>query len=123
MAKYRYWNENPQGEKRNDCVTRAISFASGLSYSQVRKKLFHTAKLLDCESRLCWTCYSFFITEVLGCRQVNCDGMSVGQFADLNPYGTYLIRIDSHLTTLRDNKIYDIWDCRDRQCFIAWKVA
>lgn len=121
MAEFRYWNENPQGEHRNDCVTRAISLASGLPYREVRRKLFHTARLLDCE-RLCWSCYSFFITDVLGCRQVNCDGMSVEDFADKHPKGTYLIRIDMHLTTIIDGILYDTFDCRERLCHIAWEI-
>lgn len=122
MAQFRYWNENPQGEKHNDCVTRAITLASGLTYAEVRKKLFHTSRLLGCV-RLCWSCYSFLLTDVLGYRQVNCDGMTVRDFADLHPNGTYLIRIDSHLTALRDGAIHDIWNCLDKKCFIAWKVA
>ena len=64
MAKFRYVNLNPNGEHRNDCVTRAISLASGLDYSEVRRKLRYTSRLLDC-IRLCWSCYSFFITQLI----------------------------------------------------------
>jgi hypothetical protein len=122
MAKFRYWNENPQGEHHNDCVTRAITLASGLPYSKIRKKLFHTAKLLDC-SKLCWSCYSFLLSDVLGYRQVNCDGMTIGEFADLHPKGTYLIRIDGHLTIIINNTLYDTFDCRNSYCDIVWRVA
>jgi hypothetical protein len=121
MAKFCLWNENPQGDKRNDCVTRAITFASGVEYSQVRKKLRHTARLLDCE-KLCPTCYSFLIQEVLGGIPKNCDGLTVGDFADINSKGTYLIRIQGHLTAVKDNCVYDIWDCRSRYCDLAWKM-
>lgn len=121
MAKFIYLNVSPNGERKNDCVTRAIKLASGLDYSVVRKCLFHTARLLGCE-KLCWTCYSFFLTQVLGYRQVNCDGMSVGEFADLHPEGTYLIRIDQHLTTVINGHSYDTFDCRHRKCVVAWKV-
>ena len=121
MAKYRYVNLNPNGEHRNDCVTRAISLASGLDYSEVRRKLRHTSRLLDC-IRLCWSCYSFFITEVLGCRQVNCDGLTVGEFADLHPQGIYLIRIKGHLTVIKDNVCYDLWNCLGRECDLAWQI-
>lgn len=121
MSKFRYWNENPEHEKHNDCVTRAITLISKLPYQKVRSKLRHTARLLDCE-KLCPTCYSFFIQEVLGGIPKNCDGMTVGEFADLHPYGTYLIRIKGHLTAIINNTIYDIWDCRSRFCDIAWEV-
>ena len=121
MAKFRYVNLNPNGEHRNDCVTRAISLASGLDYSEVRRKLRYTSRLLDC-IRLCWSCYSFFITEVLGCRQVNCDGLTVGEFADLHPQGIYLIRIKGHLTVIKDNVCYDLWNCLGRECDLAWQI-
>jgi hypothetical protein len=122
MANFRYWNENPQGDRRNDCVTRAITLASGLPYAKVRRKLFYTAKLLGCE-KLCWSCYSFLLSDVLGYRQVNCDGMTIGEFADLHPQGTYLIRIDGHLTTIINNTLYDTFDCKNSFCDIAWRVA
>ena len=121
MAGFRYWNENPQGERHNDCVTRAITLASGLPYAEVRRKLFHTAKLLGC-SKLCWSCYAFLISNVLGGKQVNCDGMSVEEFADEHKQGTYLLRIDMHLTTIIDGVLYDTFDCRERLCHIAWEI-
>ena len=122
MAKFRYWNENPQGEHRNDCVTRAIKLVSGLPYSTIRKKLFHTKELLECDSPYCPTCYSFLVQEVLGGVPKNCDGMTVGQFADRHPKGTYLIRIKGHLTTLQDGVCYDLWNCLDRECDLAWQM-
>lgn len=123
MANFRYWNENPMGKKVSDCVTRAIKLASGLPYSTIRKKLFHTKELLDCESSYCPTCYSFLVQEVLGGVPKNCDEMTVGEFADHYPYGTYLVRIEGHLTCIKaPATIYDIWDCRSKKCSLAWKM-
>ena len=123
MAKFRYWNENPMGAKVSDCVTRAIKLASGLPYSTIRKKLFHTKELLDCESPYCSSCYGFLIQEVIGGVPKNCDGMTVGEFADHYPYGTYLVRIEGHLTCIKaPATIYDIWDCRSKKCSLAWQI-
>lgn len=122
MAEFRYYNLNPQGERRNDCVTRAITLASGLPYSEIRRKLYHTAKLLRCESKLCPTCYSFAIQEVLGGIPTNCFGMTVGEFANKYPKGIYLVRIEGHLTCIVDNCCYDTWNCMDRMCDMAWKI-
>ena len=72
MADYVYLNVNPDKLTVSDCVTRAITLTTGLSYSKVRKMLFHTAKLLGCE-KLCVMCYKFLIEDVLKCRMVNCD--------------------------------------------------
>lgn len=122
MAKFRYWNENPMGKKVSDCVTRAIKLASGLPYSTIRKKLFHTKELLDCESPYCTTCYSFLVQQVLGGVPTNCNGMTVGEFADRHQKGTYLIRIEGHLTSVINGNLYDTHDCRHRYCDLAWKM-
>lgn len=122
MARFVYLNVNPDGERESDCVTRAISLSTGIGYSTIRKKLHHTAKLLDCE-KLCHTCYSFLIEQVFKCRPVNCDGMTVENFADLHPLGTYLVRMNGHISTIIDGAVYDIWDCRDYFLTNAWKVC
>lgn len=122
MAEFRYYNLNPNGEKVSDCVTRAISLASGLSYSTIRSKLRSTARLLDCP-KLCPTCYGFFIQQVIGGVPKNCMGMTVGEFADLHPNGTYLIRIQGHLTCVKEpSTVWDIWDCRTKMCDLAWEI-
>lgn len=123
MASFRYYNLNPNEERRNDCVTRAITLASGLPYKEIRRKLYHSSKLLKCESKLCPTCYSFTIQHILGGVPKDCDGLTVGEFADKHPYGTYLVRISGHLTCLIDGVCYDTWNCLDRMCDIVWKVA
>ena len=120
MARFQYWNENPRKLTTNDCVTRAITFATDMPYEEVSKKLWLTADLYNCD-RLCKFCYSNFITNVLKYKEVNCDRYSVGEFADTHPYGVYLIRIEGHLTTIKDGVVYDIWDCRNELCDTVWK--
>lgn len=121
MANFVYYNRNYDKIKRNDCVTRAISLASGLPYKTIRKKLFYTARLLDCE-KLCVSCYEFLIREVLGGVPRNCEGMTVNDFADLHHYGTYLLRMDGHIVCLKDFTVFDIFDCREHFITNAWKM-
>lgn len=111
MAKYVYFNINPDKMTISDCVTRAISFALDLPYSEIRKKLFHTARLHNC-SKLCVMCYKFLIEDVFKCKRVNCDGMYPADFADENPVGVYLLRMNGHICCLKDGVIYDIFDSR-----------
>lgn len=120
MAQYRFLNLNPQGKRTEDCVTRAITFATGLPYEEVTEKLWLTADLYGCD-RLCRFCYSNYLTNVLKYKEVNCDGLTIEEFADENPYGTYLIRVPSHLTVIHNGVLYDIWDCRDEICDMVWK--
>ena len=122
MADYVYLNVNPDQLTVSDCVTRAITLTTGLPYSKVRKMLFHTAKLLGCE-KLCVMCYKFLIEEVLKCRRVNCDGMYPDNFADFHRDGTYLLRMNGHICSCIDGKIYDIFDSRYYDFLTdAWRV-
>ena len=121
MSKFVYYNQNPQSDSINDCVTRAISLASGLPYDEIRRKLFHTSRLLDCESlEVC--CYSHLLDRVFEYPQIECAGLTVGEFADKHPQGVYLARMNGHITTIINNCIYDIFDCRDSLITHAWKV-
>lgn len=121
MARFRYYNKNPDLLHKNDCVTRAISLASGMSYAETRRKLRCVAELFDCE-RICMSCYKHLIENVLYFKPLNCDGMTVEQFADTHPFGAYLVRMDSHISVIMDNTIYDIFDCRDHLLTNAWEV-
>ena len=121
MANFRYYNVSPDGEHKNDCVTRAISLASGMPYAETRKKLRSVATLFDCE-RIYMSCYKHLIENVLYCKPLDCDGMTVEEFADMHPYGVYLVRMNQHISCIIDNTIYDIFDCREHLLTNAWKV-
>jgi hypothetical protein len=119
---FRYYNNNPLSREEEDCVTRAITLASGLSYAEVQDKLYYMARLLDCEE-LCVCCYKNLLDNIFCYPRLQCSGMTVGEIADDNPEGTLLVRIDGHLTCIVDGIIRDLWDCSDRYADIVWKVA
>ncbi len=111
-----------QGKREEDCVVRAITLASGLPYAEVEEKLYMTGQLLNCH-RLCIACYRMFIENVLGYKPMkNVESLFVGEFADKFSYGTYLIRVDGHITTFIDGVIYDLFDCRSEIVTDAWRV-
>lgn len=121
MARFIYYNRNPDGQKASDCVTRAISLGSGLNYSDVRQKLYHSSKLFDCD-KLDVNCYCHLLEDVLKFPQVETYGMSVGEFADTHPYGIYLVRMEGHISTIWNGDVIDIWDCRSSYITNAWRV-
>lgn len=96
--------------------------ASGnLTYQEVQKKLSLIAELFNCE-KLCVCCYRHLLDDVFKYHRVNCDGLLVGEFADRNPFGVYLLRQNGHLTCLVSGTIYDLWDCRNEFITDAWRV-
>lgn len=108
-------------ETSNDCVTRAISTTTGLSYPQIRRKLHHTSKLFACD-KLTRDCYSNLLDRVFEFPRVKCRGLTVGQFADLHPHGSFIVRVPGHATSIINGKVYDIFDCLDYECDIVWKA-
>ena len=123
MARIKYFNANPDGERVSDCVTRAISVSCKIPYSRVRKMLYHTAQLLGCE-KLCVMCYKFLIEDVLKCKRVNCDGMFPDDFANLHPKGTYLLRMNGHICCCIGGVIIDSFDSRFMDFLTdAWKIV
>ena len=119
MAEFVYLNVNPDKREISDCVTRAIHFCTQIPYSEVRRKLYYTAKLFNCD-KLCMSCYRHLIEQVLKCIPVDCDDMTLEEFADRNNNGVFLVRMAGHISSVVDGKCYDIWDCRDEILTDAW---
>ena len=121
MVGYRYWNARPDGFIKNDCVTRAISYASGLSYDTIKEKLYYIGKLLDCDP-LCLDCYEFLLVDYFKYRPIECYGMPLYEFADLHPEGLYLVRANGHISVIDDYTVIDTWDCRGMILTNAWRI-
>ena len=122
MADYVFYNNNPDLLIENDCVTRAISLASGLPYEAIEDKLYLTSKLFECP-KLCICCYENLLNYVFNYENIyGVEGMTIGDFADKFPYGVYLVRVEGHLTCVIDNHIMAIWDCRDKIVDLVWEV-
>lgn len=111
MSRYVFYNNNPNGDREEDCVCRAITLATGLPYQEIQEKLYLTGKLLGCE-KLCICCYRHLIENVFKFVQVDGDNLYVGEFADKHPTGIYLVRMNGHISVIIDGTVYDIWDCR-----------
>ena len=69
MADYVFYNNNPDLLIENDCVTRAISLASGLPYEVIEEKLYLTSKLFECP-KLCVCCYENLLNYVFNYEQI-----------------------------------------------------
>lgn len=122
MARYDFLNLNPLNELENDCVTRAIALVLSEDYNLIKRKLELVAELFECE-KLCVCCYKFLLDEVYGLERIEeYAGVTIEEFSYYHPNGIYLIRTDNHLTTLIDNVVYDIWDCREEEVRIVWVV-
>lgn len=123
MADYKFLNLNPLGKREQDCVCRAISLALNEDYRCIEHKLELIGELFECEE-LCVCCYKHLLDYVYSLQRIEeYQGHTIEEFANHNPYGVFLVRVNGHLTCVIDNKIVDIWDCRNEIVDIVWKVC
>lgn len=122
MSRYEFLNVNPLGKREQDCVCRAIKTALNEDYYTILNKLELVGELFECEA-LCVCCYKFLLDNVYDLKRIEeVEGMTVGEFAEEFPKGTYIVRVDGHLTTVIDGKCYDIWDCTEEIVHLVWIV-
>lgn len=118
---FQYYNANPLGRHVNDCAIRAISLAEDKSWDDTYIQLSEFARqeaitLSEIE----------FIDSYLAdrytryCQDKNI--ITVGDFANLNLKGKWLITMRGHITTIIDGIIYDTFDPSDRYLWCAYRV-
>ena len=96
---YKFYNANARGKFHNELSK--IAQRNGIILDDVN----FVEPLLD--SRYDRVCYK---------------DLTVGDFAENNPKGVYLITMNGHITCCIDGIIYDTFDCRDRIMKCAWEV-
>ncbi|MBO5371758.1 MAG: hypothetical protein J6A75_03455 [Lachnospiraceae bacterium] len=137
---FTYFNANPKDKRSSDCVVRAISYASGISWDSVLDDLVvfaHKYKEMPSDAK-CFSKYLEYIgfekkkqprkmdnTKYTGkefCELLNkkykdskC-GFSYDIVANIGGHHIVAIRLDS------DNKykVFDIWDCTDKTIGNYW---
>lgn len=126
---YVKYNANPKGRNIRDCVVRAVSLAFDKDYYIAYQELtFHA--LME---RQGWLfnypeSYSGYLEE-MGCIEL--ESFKVGRrkarVDDLYNHeyfksGTYLVQTKDHLTVVKDNHLYDTWDCGREVIHRIWEV-
>ena len=120
---YKFYNANPRGRHVNDCTVRAISLATKQSWDETYRKLSHFAQLL--------CIIPDDVTYIDDYLDANFDRIysyknnykiTVGDFVEHNPLGTFLITMNGHITCAIDGLIYDTFDPSDRFVWGVYKV-
>lgn len=122
MTNFYYYNQNPDKNVEQDCVTRAISLASGVPYNAVSKLLKITAKEHECDE-LCVCCYHHLLEDTFGYAvKFPKTRKKVKDIAREYNYNTLIVRVNGHLSTLINGTCIDIWDCTDEIVDCYWIV-
>lgn len=120
---FKYYNVNPLHRTEEDCVTRAISLATGIRYQAVLKLLDLVAYRYKCD-KLYVGCYRHLLEDVFGYRPYYCDnGETVMDIAEKYKNNKVLIRIPGHLSCSIYGIVNDIWDCTQEEVDLYWIVT
>lgn len=98
---YQFYNANVKGNFVNDCVVRAVSTAESKSWNETYQELSKLAEvqgiLLDDVN---------FVEPLLDARyERSCHkSKKVGEFAEENTEGTYLVTMAGHITCIIDRR-------------------
>ena len=113
-----FHNENPKNSlSAADCVVRAIAKGTNQTWDQVFKSLFEIAfKLKDSpNTKKTYGKYLKDIGYIMQKQPKNPDNtkLTVQEFINQNPEGTYICGTPGHLTVVVDGHLYDTWNCLD----------
>lgn len=120
-------NNNPKKKKTTDCVTRAITEATGKPYNTVLDEQVALSKetgyfVNDPKLEKIFLERNGFTLHSFGRIKAGEKRPTVADIARLtsgkNPkHSVILACVAHHLTCCRNGNIYDIWDCSDRPVY------
>lgn len=107
---FQYYNSNPNGYHIPDCVVRAITTATGLSYYDVVCMLKNNGMIYQCDE-LNVRCYEKLLDFDLNLPHYVGNGNYAYEVAEDFPDNILILRMEGHLSLSICGVIHDIWDC------------
>ncbi len=120
---WQYFNPNPVERAVGDCAVRAIAAALDIPWEAAYSKLAMNGFLMaDMPSSD--TVWGAALREAGFTRHTlpdTCpDCYTVGEFANDNPQGTFVIKSENHVATVKDGGLLDSWDSQHKVPFYYW---
>lgn len=120
------YNHNYKNKKTNDCVIRAIGFASGKSWTSTYMSLAQLGaeKGYMINDPKNWKRY----LEILGYKKQNMPRRkdntryTLEEFCDelAKDNEIYIVKVAGHLTVVKDKNLYDTWNCSRKSVGNYW---
>lgn len=120
MSTFKYYNPSPSKRNVGDCTVRAISKALNKSWEE-------TYVALCLEGFLCQdmpsanSTWGGYLKRCGFYRLLAPEDITVEEFSDLHPNGTYILALSGHVVCVRDNVVYDTWDSRNEIVLYFWQ--
>lgn len=117
---FRYYNPNPAGKAVGDCSVRAISGALGISWEDAYILLVEEAwNQRDMPSAN--AVWGEVLRQEGYSRRLPSDVITVEDFSEDHPYGTYVLALSGHVVCMTDGDIYDTWDAGRETVIYYWE--
>lgn len=123
---FTYYNRNPKNKKRGaDCVPRAISGATGITWEEAIRSLTETGirengVLNEKDVYATWLKENGWEKMPMP-KKSNNRRYTVAEFQKLEPKGTFIISVAGHLTFIEDGMLYDTWNCQGKSVGNYWR--
>lgn len=121
---YVYTNPNPLNQKIGDCVIRAISIATGMTWDETYNVLTDYGMLFKNlpNANEVWGAYlkdRGFTRHVIPDTCPDC--YTIRDFCKDHPHGTYVVCTGSHTVACIDGNAYDTWNSLDESPCFYWE--
>lgn len=122
---WQYTNLNPAKKNVGDCVVRAICLATGKTWLSVYDDICLVGRQeYDMPNAdVVWGRYLHklgFEPFILPNRCPQC--VTIKQFCQMFPRGTFIIGTGSHAVAVVDGDYYDSWDSGDQIASYFWRI-
>lgn len=118
---FKYHNENPNGYHIPDCVIRAITTATNLSYYDVISKLKVNADMFQCDE-LNVRCYEKLLDYDFNLPHYISTNKKAKEVAYDFRNDIVILRMKGHLSVSIYGVIHDIWNCSEELITDFWIV-
>ncbi len=124
---YKFLNIHPKKKTVRDCVKRALSLAFNIDYKYIKILLNRLNREIKGKGFNDPKTYEKFIADRRGIKisfpaEKGKPRMNGFTFTKGYPKGRYILRMAGHLSTCIDGVVYDIFDCRHKCVYKAWKI-
>lgn len=117
---FEHYNPNPYGRNVGDCTVRALSKALGQDWYKTYFGLCIEGALRgDMPSaNATWGAY---LRRNGFRRELAPEDVTVLEFADEHPDGTYILALSGHVVCIQDGFLYDSWDSSREIVLYFWR--
>lgn len=117
---YAYFNPNPAQRNVGDCTVRAISKAMDQSWETSYLGIAMEGLLLfDMPSAN--HVWGEYLKRKGFHRELAPDGITVREFANEHPNGTYILALSGHVVCIKNGTLFDSWDSSNEIVLYFWE--